>query len=137
MNEMLSMAISLHIFIISMTILVALYMIYASKKLKDSIKYINRIKYLQPQYLMLVSSIVFTGIAVMAVEHFDFRPSLILMIIAVLFIYFTSIKIHMLRKQTNSDLDADMQFLREYVTSKYLKDIALIVVVAIISTYIL
>jgi Ca2+/Na+ antiporter len=135
MNEMLTMAINLHLFIITMTIVLALYIIYASKSLVDNTKYINRMKYLQPQYMMLVSSIVFTGIAVMAVEHFQFRPTLILMILAALYIYFTSIKKHMLRKQTNTDNMEDMKFLRSYIKSKYIKDITAIVVVAMVSIF--
>ncbi len=136
MAEMLSMAINLHLFIIGSTILFAVYMIYASKRIDDNISYINRIKYLQPQYLMLVTSIAFTGIAVMAVEHFDFRPTLVLMIIAVLIIYYSSIKKHMLRKQTDTDNLEDMKFLRNHVSKKYIIDIFLMLMVGIISKFI-
>lgn len=136
MAEMLSMAINLHLFMIGSTILLAMYMIYASKRIDDNILYINRIKYLQPQYLILVASIIFTGVTVMAVEHFDFRPTLVLMIIAVLIIYYSSIKKHMLRKQTDTNNLEDMKFLRNHVSKKYIIDIFLMLMVGIISKFI-
>ena len=133
MEQMITMSINLHLFIIVSTILLALYNIYASYNLKDEVKYINRMKYIQPQYLSLVTAVMFTGIIVMAVNHFVIKPSLILMIIAVLIIYFTSTKLHMIRKHVHTHDIQEMNYLRGFVTKKYMVDIALIVIVAGVS----
>ncbi len=129
MEQMITMSINLHLFIIGATILLALYNIYASYSLKDEVKYINRMKYMQPQYLALVTTIAFTGIIVMAVNHFVIKPSLILMIIAILIIYFTSIKKHMIRKYANTNNPENMLYLRGFIKKKYVGDILLIILV--------
>lgn len=133
MEQMITMSINLHLFIIGITILLAIYNIYASSSIKDEVVYINRMKYIQPQYLSLVTAIVFTGITVMAVNHFVLKPSLILMIIAVLVIYFTSIKKHMIRKYANTNDPDAMSYLRGFVKKKYIGDVVLIVLVGGVS----
>lgn len=133
MEQMITMSINLHLFIIGATIVLAIYNVYVSYKLKDEVAYINRMKYIQPQYLMLVSSIAFTGIAVMAVNQFVVKPSLILMIVAILFIYFTSIKKHMIRKFANTNDNDSMSYIRGFVKKKYIGDVILIILVGGIS----
>ena len=133
MEQMISMSINLHLFMIGATILLALYTIYTSKALKDELTYINRIKYIQPQYLSLVTAIAFTGITVMAVNHFTIKPSLILMVISVLIIYFTSTKLHMIRKHAHTNDIQEMNYLRGFVKKKYIGDVVLIVLVGIVS----
>jgi len=133
MEQMITMSINLHLFIIGATILLAIYNIYASGSIKDETVYINRMKYIQPQYLSLVTAIVFTGITVMAVNHFVLKPSLILMIVAVLWIYFTSTKLHMIRKFANTKDKGSMNYLRAYVKKKYIIDIVLMLLVGGIS----
>jgi hypothetical protein len=133
MEQMITMSINLHLFMIGATILLAIYNIYATIKLEDETLYINRMKYIQPQYLSLVTAVVFTGITVMAVNHFVLKPSLILMIIAVLWIYFTSTKMHMIRKFTNTTDSDSMDYFRSYVKKKYIGDIILIGLVVIVS----
>ena len=129
MEQMISMSINLHLFMIGATILLALYNIYASYNLKDETIYINRMKYIQPQYLSLVTAIMFTGITVMAVNHFVLKPSLVLMVIAILIIYFTSTKLHMIRKYANTNDTDSMDYLRGYIKKKYMGDIALMIFV--------
>jgi len=133
MEQMISMSINLHLFMIGATILLALYTVFVSNKIKDETTYINRIKYTLPQYLSLVAAIAFTGITVMAVNHFVFKLSLILMIFTVLFIFFTSTKLHFIRKNTKTDDDNQMIQLRKSVKKKYLLDVLLAVVVGIVS----
>ncbi len=133
MNEMITMSINLHLFIIAIAILLALYSIYASNKLKNETTYINRMKYIQPQYLMVVSAIVFTGITVMAVNHFNLRISLFIMIAAVLWMFYTSIKKHTIRQNSNTNDKETMQKFREFVKKKYTIDIILMLVVGAVS----
>jgi len=133
MEQMITMSINLHLFIISVTILLALYNIYASYFLLDETIYINRIKYMQPQYLSLVTAVMFTGVTVMAVNHFDVKPSLIFMIIAVLVIFFTSAKLHMLRKYAHTTQKQEMDYLRGFVRKKYIGDVVLISLVVVVS----
>ncbi len=133
MNEMITMSINLHLFIIVAAILLALYNIYASYKLEDETIYINRMKYIQPQYLMIISAIIFTGVTVMAVSYFNLRISLVIMIIAVLWMLYTSIKKHIIRKDTNTNDKESMQNFREFVKKKYTIDIALMLVVGVVS----
>ncbi len=133
MEQMIIMSINFHLFIIGATILLALYNIYASLNLKDEVIYINRMKYIQPQYLLLVVAIIFTGITVMAVNHFNLKPSLILMIIAVLVMIYTSIKKHVLRVNTNTNDATSTKTLRAWVVKKYTIDIVLMIIVSGIS----
>lgn len=133
MNEMITMSINLHLLIIVVAILLALYNIYASYKLENETTYINRMKYIQPQYLMIISAIVFTGVTVMSVSYFDLQISLVIMIGAVLWMFYTSIKKHIIRKDTNTNDKESMQKFREFVKKKYTIDIALILVVSVAS----
>jgi predicted neutral ceramidase superfamily lipid hydrolase len=133
MEQMITMSINLHLFIIGATILLAFYNVYASNIIKDETIYINRMKYIQPQYLSLVTAILFTGITVMAVNHFVIKPSLILMIIAILVIYFTSTKLHMIRKHAHTNDRQEMNYLRGFVKKKYIGDIVLMLFVGAIS----
>ena len=133
MEQMITMSINLHLFIIGATILLALYNIYVSYNLKDETIYINRMKYIQPQYLSLVTAIMFTGITVMAVNHFVIKPSLIFMIIAILIIYFTSVKKHLIRKFANTNDPDAMSYLRGFVKKKYIGDVVLMVLVGVVS----
>ncbi len=130
---MITMSINLHLFIIAATILLALYNIYASNKIENEAIYINRMKYIQPQYLMITSAIVFTGAVVMAVNHFNLRISLVIMIIAVLWMFYTSIKKHTLRQNSNTNDKESMQAFRRYVKKKYTIDIVLMLVVGAVS----
>ncbi|MCH9812400.1 MAG: hypothetical protein K0U47_00460 [Epsilonproteobacteria bacterium] len=133
MEQMISMSINLHLFIISITVLLALYNLYATKSIKDEVVYINRMKYIQPQYLTLVSAIIFTGITVMAVNLFVIKPSLIVMLLGVFIMLFTSIKKHMYRKISNTNSVESMQTFRNYVKKKYIGDIVLLASVSAIS----
>jgi len=133
MEQMITMSINLHLLMIGATILLALYTIFVSNKIKDETAYINRIKYTQPQYLSLVSAVAFTGIIVMAVNHFTLKPSLILMVITVLIVFFTSIKLHMQRKQVNTTDISQISDLKKAVKKKYIVDVVLIVLVGAVS----
>ncbi len=133
MEQMITMSINFHLFIIGATILLALYNIYVSLNLKDEVIYINRMKYLQPQYLLLVVAIIFTGITVMAVNHFDLKSSLILMIIAVLIMIYTSVKKHILRVNTNTNDSTSTQLLRAWIKKKYIGDIVLMFIIGGVS----
>ncbi len=133
MNEMITMSINLHLLIIVAAILLALYNIYASYKIENEITYINRMKYIQPQYLMIISAIVFTGVTVMAASYFNLRISLVIMIIAISWMFYTSIKKHIIRKDTNTNDKESMQQFREFVKKKYTIDITLMLVVSMAS----
>ncbi len=133
MEEMIIMSINLHLFVIATTILLALYMIYASNKLENEVIYINRIKYLHPQYLVLVSAVAFTGIVIMAVNQFVLKPSLILMLVGVTIIIYTSIKKHIVRKNSNTNDEESMRELRTFVKKKHIGDIVIMLFVGIIS----
>ncbi len=133
MQEMITMAIATHLIVIGATVLFALYNIYASIAIKDEVIYINRMKYLQPQYLIFISAIAFTGIIVMAVNMFILKPSLWLMIVALFIIIYSSIKKHIIRKNSNTNSKKSMQQLREYVKRKYIIDIVILTLVTIVS----
>lgn len=133
MEEMIALSIDLHLFMIGLTVLLALYNIFASFTLKDEVAYINRMKYLHLQYMVLVSTVVFTGITVMAVNHFVYHFTWVLMIVAVSVIYFTSIKKHIHRKHAHTDSESSMARFRSFVKKKYIADIGIIAIVTLIS----
>ncbi len=133
MNEMITMSINLHLFIIVATILLALYSIYTSNKIENETTYINKMKYIQPQYLMITSAIVFTGAVVMAVNHFNLQISLVIMIIAVLWMFYTSIKKHLIRQNSDTNDKESMRTFRAYVKKKYTIDIVLMLLVGAVS----
>jgi hypothetical protein len=133
MQEMITTSINIHLTLIFITILTAIYGIYTVKKVKDSTKLINKIKYLQTQYILTVSALFFTGITVMAVNHFSIKPNLIIMIIAIIYILYSSIKLHMIRKNTNTNKSPQMEYFKEYVNKKYTTDVIIIIATALIS----
>lgn len=133
MNEMISLSINIHLFLIAVTIFAALYAIYSTKSVDNPVQFVNRMKFFQPQYLVILTALGFTGITVMAVNMFVIKLNLIVMIIALVALYATSIKKHAARKAVNTNDAESVQYFRKYVSKKYMIDIAVLVAASILS----
>ncbi len=126
MQETILLSISLHIFVISITLILALYLLFNAFFEKDFIKFYNRQKFLYTQFNILIGAIFFTGIIVMAMNQFNFRPAVWIMIIAFLIMVFMTIKLKFARYHLKkNDLNSYNNF-RNFVKKKYLLDILLL-----------
>ncbi len=124
MEEMITMAIQLHVGFIILALLLASYIYFVVGKF-DSVKYAQKYEKTYSWYLMSLSIIGFTGLVVMAVEKFAFHWSFVWMIFIFFIMIFTSIKVHKLFKNTNRfDKDSIILF-SSFAKKKYLFDILL------------
>ncbi len=131
MEEMVSMAIQLHIGFIILALSLASYIYFVSSKFED-IKYAQKYEKTYSWYLMSLSIIGFTGIVVMAVEQFAFHWGVIWMIIIFIIMIATSVKVHKLFKKSDRfDKNSIIAF-SQFAKKKYLLDIVLMLVTGVI-----
>lgn len=133
MEDLIIMAINLHlIFIVAMVLLglLNLYFIYASENFLSLTK---KIKFVSPQYYMMFASIFFTGLIVLGVTQFKLSFEILLMILVWIIIFVTSIKSFKLYKRTRTSGKSAQEAYKKFVIKKYLIDAILLLVVGIYS----
>ena len=124
MEEMITMAIQLHIGFIILALLLASYIYFVVGKF-DNLKYAQKYEKTYSWYLMSLSVIGFTGLVVMAVEKFAFHWSFIWMIFIFFIMIFTSVKVYKLFKNTDRFDKDSITLFSTFAKKKYLLDIFL------------
>ena len=135
MEELINMAINLHlIFIVAMILLglLNLFFIYSSN---DFVLFTKKVKFVSPQYYMMLASIFFTGLMVLGVLKFTFTFDMLLMCIAWLIIFITSIKSFKIYKKTHPKDEIAKEAYKKFALKKYMLDVALLSFVSLF-TYI-
>jgi nitrate reductase gamma subunit len=124
MEEMITMAIQLHIGFIILALLLASYIYFVVGKF-DNLKYAQKYEKTYSWYLMSLSVIGFTGLVVMAVEKFAFHWSFIWMIFIFFIMIVTSVKVYKLFKNTDRFDKDSITLFSTFAKKKYLLDIFL------------
>ncbi len=124
MEQMITMAIQLHIGFIILALILASYVYFVAGKF-ENLKHAQNYEKTYTWYLMAISIVGFTGIVVLAVKMFAFQWSVVWMIIIFIIMIFTSIKVHKLFKKTDRfDKESILDF-SQFAKKKYLSDILL------------
>ena len=129
---MISLAIFLHVsFIVGMIIMIAWQLLALSKgKFRDiALWYERRTLYNRA----FIASVAFTGVAVTAVEQFEVRWMVYVMIAATLHLLANTIIENNRYKSTNPKSDADLEAFRVYAKKKYLIDLVVVTVTLVLS----
>lgn len=131
MEEMITMAIQLHVGFIMLALVLASYIYFVAQKF-ESVEYAQKYEKTYAWYLMSISIIGFTGIVVMAVEMFAFHWSVMWMILIFVIMMTTSVKVHQLFKKTHRfDVDSIATF-SQFAKRKYLSDMVLMLVTGVL-----
>ncbi len=131
MEEMITMAIELHVGFILLALLLAAYIYFVVGRF-CSVRYAQKYEKIYPWYLMSLVIIGFTGLVVMAVEKFAFHWSFIWMIFIFFVMIFTSIKVYKFFRDTHRlDEDSLILFIG-FAKKKYLFDIFLMLTTGVV-----
>jgi len=132
-DEMISLAISLHLFFIVAIILVdiRLYLLFRSDREFVPLSHIYDRWVLY--HRALLGSLAFAGVVVMAVMHFEVRWQVWLMVLLSLHMLATTIKEYIYYKPTSKRATATNELFIKKAKKKYLIELVLLILVSIIS----
>ena len=131
MNEMISMAIALHVGAIFLILLLLVLLVLLFREVLDFKAFSFKYEKLSLYYKATLGALFFTGLVVMAVSKFQVSWMVYLMVLATLIMIGTSIKENLIYKLTQvKDALSQETFIR-YAKRKYILDIIMIVVVGV------
>jgi len=129
MEELMEMAINLHLVFIGAMILIACINLYYILMIKEFQNFSDKVHFIAPQYYMMMAALFLTGLIVMGVNQMEFSFSAILMIVVWFVIFMLSIKSYKRYKKTKTspnNLVLQKEF-RDFAKKKYIIDISLLV----------
>ncbi len=124
-NITVSWSIDLHIFIFWLTIILGLVLITFTFTVKNFTSFYNKHQLWFPQYNILIASIAFTGIIVMAMENFMFGVWVWLMIFIWLILLAMAIKLKLEIYKITNEIATQERF-RKIARFKYSLDMILL-----------
>ncbi len=132
MKDMISMAISLHVIFIVITAVLAIFSYIFINSDRDFRGFSNRVESISLQYYFMLAGLFFTGLVVFGATGLEITWQVVMMISALIWIIFSSVKLHMLFKMTRQrDIESQKRF-KVYAKRKYLIDIVLILLISVI-----
>ncbi len=130
---MISMAISLHVIFVVIALLIAVLSFFFVRSDKEFRGFSNRVESVSLQYYIMLAALFFTGLVVLGATGFSVSLRVVMMIAAICWIIYSSVRLHKLFKKTKEvDIESQKTF-KEYAKKKYIVDIILIAVVGLIS----
>lgn len=132
MNDLISMAIILHVIFISIACVLAVWSYFFIKSDKDFRGFSNRVESISLQYYFMLAALFFTGLVVFGATGLEVTWQVIMMVGVLLWIIFSSVKLHMLFKMTRETDIAFQKKFKVYAQRKYIIDIVLIVIVSVV-----
>jgi hypothetical protein len=132
MNDLISMSITLHIIFIVLALLLALLSLVFINQDREFRGFSNRVESVALQYYFMLAALFFTGLVVFGATGLVVTWQVVMMVGALGWIIFTSAKLHQVFKRTREvDIESQKLF-KMYARKKYMTDIALIIIVAVI-----
>ena len=129
MQDMISMAIDLHLIFIAATLVLAFINLFMVSTDLEYVKFTKKIEFVSPQYYILLSAIAFTGIVILGAEGLVFSFEIFLMIIVWIVIVFLSVKKHKMFKKTAPNSIESNESFKAFAKKKYLIDMVLMLFV--------
>ncbi len=133
MNEMISMAIALHIGAVFLILLLLVLLVLLFRKVPDFKAFSFKYEKLNLYYRATLGALFFTGLVVMAVVKFHVSWMVYVMVLATLIMIGTSIKENTVYKRTHIKDSISQETFIAYAKRKYILDIIMIVVVGVVA----
>ena len=130
MNELISMSLTLHVVFITGALVLAVLSYFFVQQDKDFRGFSKRVESVSLQYYFMLTALFFTGLVVFGATGLEVTWQVIMMLVAIGWIIFTSAKLHQVFKRTR-EIDIESQKLfKTYAQRKYITDILIILVVS-------
>ena len=132
MEELLKMTVDVHVIFIMATMIMAAINVLVVNSTSEFTILGKRASFLLPMYYMCLSGVIFTGLILMGISHFNFTLSISLMLIVWLVIFVLTIKSYKALKRTRISNDPLLkrQFVW-FVKRKWVTDLVLIVLITL------
>ncbi len=130
MNELISMAITLHIIFIALALLIAVLSLVFIQQDRDFRGFSNRVESVALQYYFMLAALFFTGLVVFGATGLEVTWQVVMMVAALGWIIFTSAKLHQVFKRTREVDIASQKLFKDYAKRKYITDILIILAVS-------
>jgi len=130
MNELISMSLTLHVVFITGALVLAVLSYFFVQQDKDFRGFSKRVESVSLQYYFMLTALFFTGLVVFGATGLEVTWQVIMMLVAIGWIIFTSAKLHQVFKRTREvDIESQKLF-KTYAQRKYITDILIILVVS-------
>jgi len=130
MQELIEMSLKLHVAFIAGAFLLAVLSYFFIDQDKDFRGFSKRVETLSLQYYFMLAALFFTGLVVFGATGLEITWQVLMMIAALGWIVYSSVKLHRLFKRTREvDIESQKRF-KIYAKRKYLTDIGLILAVS-------
>ncbi len=133
MQDMISMAIELHMGSIFLILAIIVWVLLVLKSNKPFIELSKKYEAVSLYYRALLGILFFTGLVVMAVAKFDVSFMAYVMVVVMLHMIATSIKENIVYKKTHIKDISSQELFKKYAIKKYTIDIILITLTGVIS----
>lgn len=129
MNDLISMALTLHRIFVGLTLLIAVLSYFFVSSDRDFRGFSNRVESVALQYYFMLAALFFTGLVVFGATGLVVTWQVVMMVAALVWIIFTSAKLHQVFKRTReNDIESQKRF-KTYAKRKYITDILIILAV--------
>ena len=133
MQQLLQLSTKIHIISIFFTLCIILLFIFTFYKEKDYVVLTRRYERYTLFYYFFLSSIIFTGLILFTLIHFQFSLKVSLMILATIHLIVTSIKLYIKFKQSRlKDKESQKTFIT-YTRKKFIIDATILIIIGILS----
>jgi hypothetical protein len=133
MQDMISMAIELHIGSIFLILLISGWALYLLKSQQPFKELSKRYEMVSLFYRILLGALFFTGLVVMAVAKFDVSLMAYVMVLVMGHMIATSVKENIIYKKTHLKDEVSQETFKKYALKKYTLDTIMIIVVGVVS----
>jgi len=133
MKELILLSTQIHVLSVLITIIVTTFIFVTFSTGNDYVKLTKKYERYSLIYFFFLSVIVFTGIVLFTVTGFVWSVKIAIMIATVLYMIYTSIKLHVVFKSSRIyDKDSQVDF-KKYTRKKYFIDVALLIMIGFLS----
>ncbi len=133
MQQLLQLSTKIHIISIFFTLCIILLFIFIFYKEKDYVILTRKYERYTLFYYFFLSSIIFTGLILFTLIHFQFSLKVSLMILATIHLIVTSIKLYIKFKQSRlKDKESQKTFII-YTRKKFIIDATMLIIIGILS----
>ena len=129
MNDLISMALTLHRIFIGLVLVIAILSYFFVSSDKDFRGFSNRVESVALQYYFILAALFFTGLVVFGATGLEITWQVVMMVGALVWIIFTSAKLHQVFKRTRERDIASQKLFKTYAKRKYIADILIILAV--------
>ncbi len=129
MNDLISMALTLHRIFVGLTLLIAVLSYFFVSSDRDFRGFSNRVESVALQYYFMLAALFFTGLVVFGATGLVVTWQVVMMVAALVWIIFTSAKLHGVFKRTREHDIASQKRFKVYAKRKYITDILIILAV--------